>query len=239
MEAMVRHYEEPPVIEALCEVRFVESQWDTTIPGVFYDLVKSEYPRKHSTDLDWPGDTSPGPTRSQFSRLDGTRMVQVAPNLLVVNQLRPYTGFESWAPTVAEMVTHYRTVASPVGVLSLAMRYINRVDFPNATEVSLEEFFRVYPKIPHELTQDHEEFLLRFEVPKQGRPEHRIVVTLASVPAERGLSVLFDLYDEVRLKKGFAFEALTSLLNDAHAMIANAFEACITDAARVRFVERK
>ena len=37
-----------------------------------------------------------GESRSQFSREDGSQMIQVASDLVVVNQLRPYPAFEEW-----------------------------------------------------------------------------------------------------------------------------------------------
>ena len=40
-----RVYKDPPIIEALCEFRFVPSQpWDWTIPGLFYREVEAEFP---------------------------------------------------------------------------------------------------------------------------------------------------------------------------------------------------
>ena len=31
-----RRYQRPPIVEALCEVYFTGSQWDSTVPGLFY-----------------------------------------------------------------------------------------------------------------------------------------------------------------------------------------------------------
>ncbi len=42
-----RVYENPPIIEALCEFYFgSDQQWDWTIPGLIYAEVKSEFPTK-------------------------------------------------------------------------------------------------------------------------------------------------------------------------------------------------
>lgn len=38
-----RHYGNPPVVEALCEVYFAESEWNNTLPGKFATRVEKEY----------------------------------------------------------------------------------------------------------------------------------------------------------------------------------------------------
>ena len=40
-----KKYRNPPVVEALCEIYFVGSQWDNTIPGLF---LRSE---EHTSEL--------------------------------------------------------------------------------------------------------------------------------------------------------------------------------------------
>ena len=41
-----RKYKKPTVVEDLCEIYFVDSKWDSTVPGMFYDRIKEEYPEK-------------------------------------------------------------------------------------------------------------------------------------------------------------------------------------------------
>lgn len=44
-----RQYNNPPIVEALCEIRFSPGQdWDLTIPGHFHEKIKTTYPGKPS-----------------------------------------------------------------------------------------------------------------------------------------------------------------------------------------------
>ena len=49
---MGRLYKNPPLIEALCEFQFEPDQpWDWTIPGLVYDKVKKEFPKKKQQNI--------------------------------------------------------------------------------------------------------------------------------------------------------------------------------------------
>ncbi len=49
-----RVYKNPPILEAVCEFRFVPgSPWDWTIPGLFFGRVCDEFPeKKHQNVVD-------------------------------------------------------------------------------------------------------------------------------------------------------------------------------------------
>lgn len=241
-----RRYRNRPVVEALCELFFLESEWDQTIPYAFYERVHDRFPTK--TQLEQMGvEVQLGPKeagakllagspRIQFSREDGSRMVQVAQNLLVVNQLRPYPKFEEWKPTVSEMLSLYRELAKPKGVDRLGVRYINKIVIP-APAFRMEDYFRIYPEIPPELGSAHGRFLMRLEIPPK-HDGHQLIVTFGTAPAEgpESSSELLDLYDVVPAGKA-DFDNIDRRIEEAHANIEHAFESMITDQARALFAE--
>ena len=245
---MPARYRNPPVVEALCEIFFVGSVWDATIPGLFYDRIQRQFPKK--TQVGQVGfELKLGPeeigTRvvqgqplSQFSRDDGSRMIQIARDLVVVNQLRPYPHFDDWKPSVIEMLSVYRELARPRWIERIGLRYINRVVIPHV-RFEMETYFRVYPFIPTELATMHGPFLMRLELPPQ-HAEHRLILTFGNAPAEKPgtLALLLDLYDIATLGEGKE-EDIEPALNDAHGNVEHAFENTITDAARELFEEIK
>jgi uncharacterized protein (TIGR04255 family) len=98
---MGRLYENPPLVEALCEFQFEPNQpWDWTIPGLVYDKIKIDFPKKKQQNMvemaarieqdELRPTIKGGVARMQFLRDDETALIQVGPNLLVVNQLKPY-----------------------------------------------------------------------------------------------------------------------------------------------------
>jgi uncharacterized protein (TIGR04255 family) len=242
-----RHYERPPLVEALCEIHFTGSSWDATIPGLFYERVRGEYPKKLQLEMGGievqilPGQTqtrqfTPEP-RVRFSREDESRLVQVARDLLVVNQLRPYTHFEDWRAVVHATLRLYRELAAPVGIARLAVRYINLIPVSSAS-IRMKDFFRIYATIPEELGGDHGPFLLHLVMLPVCR-NHQLTITLGTNPAAsaEAPSILLDLYDVVSLAGRDAFTELQRLLDEAHANIVHTFENTITDAARTLFGE--
>lgn len=107
---MGRKYKKPPVVEALCEIFFDGSQWDSTLPGLFFERIKNDYPRKKEleqigVEVNGSKDVQGsrvlrGNQRIQFIKNDGSQLVQVEKDLLVINQLRPYPRFEDWKPKI-------------------------------------------------------------------------------------------------------------------------------------------
>ena len=93
---MASVFAKPPVIEALCELRFASSQerpWDHVVPGLLYSAIQSRFPRRRDrpvVDLS-PRGLSPR-TFVQLLTEDEQRFVQVAPDLLAVNSLPPHVG---------------------------------------------------------------------------------------------------------------------------------------------------
>src|SRR2546425_12443479 len=44
---MGRQYLNPPLVEAVCEFRFLpDTQWDLTIPGLMYEKIQDRFPHK-------------------------------------------------------------------------------------------------------------------------------------------------------------------------------------------------
>ena len=241
---MGRRYANPPVVEALCEVLTTRSQWDATIPGLFYERVKDRFP-KRGQRADLGIEVTLGPEtpdarvtqrepRSQFSRDDGSRMVQVGRDLVVVNQLRPYPQFEEWRPEVLRALDVYRELAKPAGVDRLGLRYINRVVVPE-TQFPMDRYFRIHPQVPRELSASHGPFMLRLDLPASSG-EHRLLITFGSAPSDAGTTAfILDLYDMVGIGPKEGFASLERRIDEAHANVEKAFEGAITDSARALF----
>ncbi len=149
LEIPERRYLKPPVIEALCEIYFAGSDWDETIPGVFFERVKADFPQKRQRTIQeaqitlGPEQAAAGvrqlPPWMQFVSDEKHRMIQLAQDLLVVNQLAPYPHFEDWEPEIYRAFKRYLEVAKPKSVGRLGVRYINRVVIPGE-RVQMEDY---------------------------------------------------------------------------------------------------
>ena len=239
-----RKYRKPPVVEALCEVYFSDSKWDDTIPGAFYERVKVDFPEKKQRQIQEAqialgrGAASAGvqtlPPWMQFVTEEGDRMIQIAENLLVVNQLCPYPHFEEWEPIVYRALGIYNELTQPQTATQVGLRYINRIQIPG-TKITMGEYFTIYPQLPNPLGNTHGPFLVRVEVP-QGEHGHTVLITFGTdvTPSRQGESQVFmlDIYDIIKLEIGPTELELREKVQQAHENAVKAFEGSITDKLR-------
>ena len=243
-EILERSYRNPPVVEALCEVYFAESSWDDTVPGAFYERVKSRFPKKQRREIQeakitmGPDTSSAGvqrlPPWMQFLTEDGNLMVQVAENLVVVNRLLPYHHFENWEQVIYTALNVYNEVALPEAISHIGLRYINRIEIPGKI-VSMEDYFTIYPQLPLSLGNTHGAFLVRVEVP-QAEQGHSVLITFGtsdpSQKTEGRQTFMLDLYDRVTRPIGPDETELKKEVQIAHENVVMAFEDSITDQLR-------
>ncbi len=246
---MSRKYNNPPIVEALCEFQFIPSQpWDMTIPGLLYKKISGEFPVKQQQmgfgivlqpkerDIEQRVEMS---QRMQFLRPDKTALVQVGPDLLTINHLKPYPTWEAFKPLIVNNLGIYQKVAKPKGFKRLGLRYINKIEFGGG-HIELTDYFNYYPFIPTTLPQMHETFQVRVDIPyEEGRD--RLLLTLASVIPEKPevLTLLLDLDYSMTIPERVSLEQASAWIEKAHAIVETAFEACITDKCRNLFGEEK
>jgi uncharacterized protein (TIGR04255 family) len=241
-----RRYRKPPVIEALCEIYFSRSSWDDTVPGAFYERVKSDFPQKRQRKIQeaqitlGPEQAAAGfrqlPPWMQFVSDEKHRMIQLAQDLLVVNQLAPYPHFEEWEPDVYRAIGIYSELAQPRNVVRVGLRYINRVLIPEK-QVRMEDYFTIYPNLPQSLGEIHGSFLVRVEVPQSG-PGHTVVITFGTAPPplqDAAQAFILDLYDILEVDAPVDEEVVKREVRCAHDNIVGAFEDSITDKLRALF----
>lgn len=239
-------YRNAPVREALCEIYFTGSKWDDTTQGMFFERIKDEYPKKQpvtelGVEVKVEKSERGAIIRERQSRMhyiypDGSRLVQLAPDLLVVNQLRPYPHFNVWRPTVGRMAQIYSEVAAPKTVSQLGLRYINDIHIPRTPDLKLEDYFTVYPQIPLSLGQRHGPYMLRMEMPTKNKG-HILFITFATnpVPNTENFSFILDLYDMFGQPFNFSIPEIEKRVIEAHNEIEPVFENIATDQLKALF----
>lgn len=242
-----RRYRKPPVIEGLCEIYFAGSSWDDTVPGAFYERVKSDFPQKRQRKIQeaqitlGPEQAAAGvrqlPPWMQFVSDEKHRMIQLAQDLLVVNQLAPYPHFEQWEPDVYRALRTYQELAQPKNVVRVGLRYINRVLIPEK-QIRMEDYFTIYPNFPQRLGDAHGSFLVRVEVP-QSAQNHTVVITFGTapppLPQDAAQAFMLDLYDIFATNVPVDEGMIKREVRRAHDNIIVSFEDSITDKLRALF----
>ena len=148
---MTKRYRNPPIQEALCEFRFAPSRdWNLTIPGKLHNKVIREYgapPREQrvfQATLKTPEDGPPEMQgHEEIAKLmlindDDTRMIGVGRDIISVHMMKPYQnpnspetgGWHEFRPRIEQALEAYWSVANPLGVARIGVRYINRMAIP-------------------------------------------------------------------------------------------------------------
>jgi uncharacterized protein (TIGR04255 family) len=136
-----RRYKKSPIAEAICEFQFRgASEWDWTILGLVYQEIKAEFPQKRQEKA-FEINIAPqvgkieksvggSLSKMQFLREDGSAMVQVGPDLLAINVLPPYPGWEAFEALIRRQFDVYNKIAHPIGFKRIGLRFVNKIVFP-------------------------------------------------------------------------------------------------------------
>jgi len=248
---MSKVYTNPPLIEALCEFYFEPSQpWDLTIPGLFYREVRSEFPKRHQfspfqVDFEVEGqgqviqNIGGSADRMQFMREDERALIQIGPNLLVVNHLKPYSDWETFEGMIARALKVYRQVADPQAINRVGLRYINRLDIPEP-QVEIEDYLLAVPTVPSAVPQIFGNWSQRVEIPFV-EDNGLLVIQSSSVNQEGQMHVAFLLdLDFITIQARLVqLDSALEWVERAHDEIEKAFEACVTPKAKRLFGEEE
>jgi len=237
-------YPAPPLVEVLADFRFLPGEpWDIAVPGLLYDRIREEFPDREQhiavnvrAEQDGLQQRIEIPQRIRFARPDDSALVQVGPDLLTVNHLKPYPTWAPFAELIRRVLGHYEDVARPEGLRRIGLRHINIVEFADE-RIELGDYFTYHPHVPDALPQLHGFFSVQTHLAyREGRDFLSLTVrSQERDPGEGGLGVVLDL-DYVTPGEGVVpLTDVVGWLESAHAEIETAFEACITDRTRALF----
>jgi uncharacterized protein (TIGR04255 family) len=246
---MERKYAKPPIVEAVCEFRLTrDSEWDPTIPGLIYEILRKDFPRKQQKVVQEINisQTNEGlrrevrtTERAWSLAEDRKSFVQTGPYLLAVNCLRPYLGWMTFKPMIEQA---FRALASTVGVNGLeriGLLYINQIEIPGPS-VKLEEYFGFRPSLGEQLPQDTAGFsvtcVLQFA---EGRDCCKVGLATAAPEKPGTVAFLLDLDYFVAKPRAVSTDGALEWLEAAHERVLGLFEGCVTDHLREIFEEVK
>lgn len=90
--------------------------------------------------------------RAQFLRADGSRVLQLGEDRLIVNALPPHVGWDELCAEVRRVLAEYREVARPEELLAASVQYVNRVVLPPDSASALDVYFTSLPSVPPGMT---------------------------------------------------------------------------------------
>lgn len=247
MEKAERKYVNPPIVEAVCEFRLTtDSEWDLTVPGLFYKQLEYDFPYREQRMIQEVGLTQRPEgllqeirttERILFFAEDRKSFVQLSPHLLAINCLRPYPGWSGFKPMIEKAFGKLKEIIEVRGLQRIGLRYINRVEIPGK-EIHLEDYFEFRPLLGKKLPQVMLSFIvgcmLGFE---GGRDVLKIELTPAKTEASERSAVLLDLDYFLNQPAAISPHDAINWVEVAHQRIVTGFEGCITNRSREIFKE--
>jgi uncharacterized protein (TIGR04255 family) len=169
--AKIKKYKKPPLIEVVCEFQFEpdpdKKMFDPLLENFWKGKMRAAFPQAIQP-------TEPPDRLHRFASREGKTFVQIGENLLVVNQLPPYYGWERFEPVVVDCFREYARHWKPLGVKTAAIHYVNKIDIPQL-EFELDKYFNlmVLPDFPNKPVWD---ITASYKV--QGAQKDDVVVTI-------------------------------------------------------------
>ena len=196
------NYERPPIVEALIDIQ-IEPQAGSDILEVDKRLTEllPDYPHKKKTesvkgrfDVDQEPTASVEKSRvgSVFLSTDKKQILQVQLDRFTFSRLAPYRAWEDLKSEANRLWDIFQSVNSSKRIGRVAVRYINRLDFPSGT-VEFSDYLKTHPSISTEAPDMASGFFMRLELP-QPDINASVVLILTSVPIPAGpVSMILDL----------------------------------------------
>ena len=243
---MRRIYKKPPLIEALCEIRFAGTEGDFTTWGNFYNKIKDFYPNKNEIPsgievqfTQSTGSINPSKSVKHFTSSDNAQLIQVTEDSLTFNRLSPYLGYDNLKKSFAEVLKIYTEIFCPKQFMQLSMRYVNQIVIPHS-EFLLEDYLGLAIIFPEGMTKALGGLFIQFQVAPQVE-KHLLQGTLRSAPSiPEGNSVFFlDVLDAFPGNSEFDENTILNIMDEAHANIEHIFEKIIQEKLRELFQEER
>lgn len=242
---MPRTYENPPIIEALCEIQFPQgTPWDMTMPGYIHNKLEKDFPNKRELqgfNLAWEAKEESVEQsvrvsdRLIFASEDEKTLVQIGKGIVAVHRLKPYKSWEHFCPLIKQGMNAYFEVVKPERIKSASLRFINQIKF-DTNIVEVKDYFNFYPFIGRSLPQDYYSFITGIRVPyESGRDALKIVINAKESKEKELLLLKLDLEYFLRVPEELKIESVFDWVNEAHNRVESSFEGCITDKLREMF----
>jgi uncharacterized protein (TIGR04255 family) len=240
-------YRRAPLQTATAEFRFRPGEpWDMTIPGLLYERLRGLYPTKrHGRRVELQTRMVDGQivplVRDQVGELqflapDGLSGLKVDAEQLAFQRAGPYPGWSVLRAEILEVISAYVEIAGPAGFEQLRLHFVNRIGLDRATpQFDVSRLLTVWPRVPQNLASTFGKFLVKIDLPEPALQGHLVLTTgiAESTPQDTNIGLVLDL--DFLSAEAQSLEALDGWLEAAHGRIAEAFELCITDEARVLF----
>lgn len=196
-------YKKPPLVEAVFEYFFTSKEWTSIIPGLFYSQIKEKFPiisqskGGFGVTFDGKGLQIGGGNSdlTQYKNKEGNTIIQLSRNMLTVNKLPKYEGWESFIEIIVFAVESINKTLKIDKVERIGLKSLNKIDIHTHSLDNIKNHFTIYPVIPLNSGKNLNSIQLNIETPIIENKEVLAIslVTLRKEP-NYNAPVMFQLY---------------------------------------------
>ncbi len=244
-------YNNPPLIEAVCEFRFVlEKGISEEQINVFYEKIKDVFPvqkkrKMHQVEFKIEAEKTEEENKKNFNQnfyefeqylsQDEKYSVQLDAGRVSIHRTKPYTSWEDFFPMINQVYTAYVETFVPVQIGRIGIRYINEVSVPTE-DFSFDKYFTVNVSLPSlEESKQISIFLGSVFEQEDGRDALKVQFVEKQVKEPQGQRIFSLDFDYFLVQPVISFEEANGWMSNAHTNLENVFEGMITGTTRTLF----
>ena len=130
----------------------------------------------------------------QLLQEDEKQLVQVRAQGFAFNRLAPYTILDDYLPEIERTWRLFISIAAPVQIRTVRLRYINRILLPMPDgQVKLEDYLKVGPRLPDEEKLTFTGFLNQHTAVEAETGNQVNIILTTQPPEDKLLPLIFDI----------------------------------------------
>ena len=136
--------------------------------------------------------TGPTPDGYFFNAPQEKLIAQARLDGFTLSKLKPYDSWKTFCPQFVELWKRYLTVAKPLKITRVALRYVNRIELPLGRD--FKDYILTVPEIAPGIPQALPEFLMRLVIPSDTGEMAIVTETMGDQPSQADFfPLIFDI----------------------------------------------
>lgn len=248
---MAKTYKNPPLLEAVCEFRFVtEGNYSAEQITSFYEMIKGSFPIQKKgkiNQIEFKIDAEKTPEENkgsisqdfyefeQYFSEDEKYSIQLDGGRISIHRIKPYQAWSQFLPLIQTVYGAYVDIFKPKELARVGVRYINEIVLP-ADGFSFSDYFTLAVSLSS-LSDNSRQSIFLGSVFEQEESRDAIKVQFGDKQLPDGTETkafVLDL-DYFLVTPTVALDAVDEWLTTAHTNLENVFEGIVTEKTKQFF----
>lgn len=187
-------YPNPTIAEAICELRFnleeamserelfegMQAKLQDNFPRASQELIQHFAAKISTTESGLLESTNKPVPRAIFMRDDDTQAIQLTANVMTINILPKYQGWDNFLISINTALSALATVSARYSINNISIRYINLIPRKNETD-TVGQYLKANSWLPSAILELRQDFASRMQYVNE-YDQHVIV---SSYPAQK------------------------------------------------------